>query len=118
MPLSIERLRQASSRYAFAKTAGSLTEARSLGLRSAFLCHSHDDAKNVQGLLTLFHDDGWRVYVDWQDAAMPEKPTRETAQRIQRKIQEMDYFLFLATENSVASRWCPWDWVRGQPETC
>lgn len=109
MPISTEKLREASSRYVFAKSASSLTEARSLGLRSAFLCHSHVDAKEVQGLMTLFHEDGWRVYVDWQDAAMPETPTRETAQRIQRKIREMDYFLFLATGNSVASRWCPWE---------
>ena len=109
MPISIERIREASSRYAFTKSASSLTEARSLGLRSAFLCHSHHDAKNVPGLLTLFHDDGWRVYVDWQDAAMPEKPNKETARRIQGKIREMDFFIFLATENSVASRWCPWE---------
>lgn len=109
MPISIDRLSEASSRYRVTKSASNLTEARSLGQHSAFLCHSHDDAKNVQGLLALFQENGWRVYVDWQDAGMPETPTKETAQRIQRKIREMDYFLFLATENSVASRWCPWE---------
>lgn len=40
---------------------------------------------------------------------MPERPNKETAQRIQGKIREIDYFLFLATENSGASRWCPWE---------
>jgi len=91
------------------KFAGSLTEARSLGLRSVFLCHSHHDADAVQGLMAMFSEEGWRVYVDWQDAAMPEKPTRETAQRIQQKIRDLYYFIFLATRNSVASRWCPWE---------
>lgn len=109
MPISIDKLREASTRYRVTKSASTLTEARSLGLRSAFLCHSHHDAKNVEGLLTLFQENGWQVYVDWRDAAMPETPTKETAQQIQRKIREMDYFLFLATESSVASRWCPWE---------
>jgi hypothetical protein len=40
---------------------------------------------------------------------MPEKPTRETAQQIQNKIRSTDYFLFLATPNSMGSRWCPWE---------
>ena len=109
MPISIDTLRSASSRSGFAKSASSLTEARTLGVRTAFLCHSHDDASLVEGLMALFHEDGWRVYVDWQDAAMPEKPTRGTAERIQLKIKVMDYFLFLATPNSVTSRWCPWE---------
>ncbi len=37
------------------------------------------------------------------------KPNRETASKIQQKIQEADYFFFLATPNSVKSRWCPWE---------
>ena len=40
---------------------------------------------------------------------MPEKPTRETAIKIQQKIKELDWFLFLATPNSVSSKWCPWE---------
>lgn len=52
---------------------------------------------------------GWRAYVDWADADMPETPDRQTARRIQTKILESDYFLFLATLNSMSSRWCPWE---------
>ncbi|SSS38462.1 Uncharacterised protein [Acinetobacter baumannii] len=40
---------------------------------------------------------------------MPDSPNRETAVKIQQKIQEADYFFFLATPNSVKSRWCPWE---------
>ena len=32
-----------------------------------------------------------------------------TAKKIQGKIESMKYFLFLATENSMSSRWCPWE---------
>lgn len=40
---------------------------------------------------------------------MPETPTRMTAERIQRKIRDLDWFLFLATPNSTSSKWCPWE---------
>lgn len=109
MPISIDTLRGASARGSLAKSASTFTEARALGVRTAFLCHSHDDESMVRGLLNLFQEDGWRVYVDWQDPTMSEKPTRETAEKIQLTIRAMDYFLFLATPNSVASRWCPWE---------
>lgn len=40
---------------------------------------------------------------------MPEKPNRETADRLQARIRRMDYFVYLATPNSSSSRWCPWE---------
>jgi len=40
---------------------------------------------------------------------MPETPNRQTALNIQNKIKDLKYFLFLATENSMSSRWCPWE---------
>jgi TIR domain len=109
MPISLDTLRAASTRGTLSKSASTLTEARSLGVRTAFLCHSHNDETLVRGLLNLFQEDGWRVYVDWQDPTMGEKPTKETAERIKLTIRVMDYFLFLATPNSVTSRWCPWE---------
>jgi hypothetical protein len=60
-------------------------------------------------VIVLLEEAGWHVYVDWADGAMPETPTRETAVQIQRKIVDLDFFLFLATANSMRSRWCPWE---------
>lgn len=40
---------------------------------------------------------------------MPETPDRTTAAKIKMKIISLEYFLFLATENSMRSRWCPWE---------
>lgn len=40
---------------------------------------------------------------------MPDKPDRRTAERIQQRIIELDWFFFLATDNSMRSRWCPWE---------
>src|ERR1700687_2431836 len=103
MPLSLDALRAAAGQHS--RVRKSLSEARTAGLSTVFLCHSHRDADLVQGLLKFMHDAAWRVYVDWDDAAMPEQPDRETALRIQQKIVDLHYFLFLATPNSMASRW-------------
>ncbi|TCU33511.1 hypothetical protein [Rhizobium azibense] len=40
---------------------------------------------------------------------MPERPDRRTAEKIQAKIRDLEMFFFLATQNSMASRWCPWE---------
>ena len=79
------------------------------GQPTAFLCHSHHDRQLAEGLQTLLREAGWDVYIDWQDAEMPETPDRETAQRIQGRIVSAGWFLFLATANATASRWCPWE---------
>lgn len=81
----------------------------SQGQLTGFLCHSHRDQTLAKGLQNKLRDDGLDLYIDWQDAEMPEKPTAETAQRLQTRIINADLFLFLATANSKASKWCPWE---------
>src|SRR5262245_27456812 len=108
MPLAIDALRAAGVRPRI-PMARTLNAARALNLKTAFLCHSHRDTELAQGLVALLLEAGWRVYVDWQDTEMPDTPNRETAKRIQQRIVELDYFLFLATSNSMSSRWCPWE---------
>ncbi len=77
--------------------------------KSAFLCHSHRDEDFVKGLLVEFQELGIDLYVDWKDHTMPDTPNVGTAQKIQSKIKDCDLFLFLATANAKASRWCPWE---------
>lgn len=90
-------------------TIRNLQEAKVLGRKTAFLCHSHHDEELARGLAKLLWDKGWKVYIDWLDTSMPAKPDRTTATKIQQKIVQSDFFLFLATANSMASRWCPWE---------
>lgn len=80
-----------------------------MGLKTAFLSHSHQDRNYVRGLLQLFREQGLDLYVDWMDSEMPASTNGETAKKIKSKIIEADLFLFLATPNSLASRWCPWE---------
>lgn len=78
-------------------------------LKKAFLCHSHKDKSLVEGMIVLLRESGVELYVDWLDNTLPEKPDKRTAEKIQNKISNSDIFLFLATDNSMNSRWCPWE---------
>src|SRR5450830_1080378 len=108
MPISIDEIRNASN-FVKKATAKTINEAKASNMATAFLCHSHLDADLVKGTINLLNNDGWNVYVDWADSSMPAIPNRETAQLIQKKIVALNYFLFLATPNSMVSRWCPWE---------
>lgn len=103
-------LRSKSRGYSQLKEKRELAEnANFAGKKTAFLCHSHKDEELVKGLVVLFEELGVTLYIDWQDITMPEKPNAETAKKIQSRIIQSDVFLFLATGNSKASRWCPWE---------
>lgn len=106
MPLSLKELRAAATKTIRTR---SLSEARAAGYQTAFLSHSHADRVLAQGLVRRLEEAGWRVYIDWEDVTMPISPNRETAAKIKAKIVEYYWFLFLATQNSMASRWCPWE---------
>lgn len=104
MALSQTDLRNASQRGQLRKSFGRLP-----GQRTAFLSHSHKDADLALGLQVVLREQGLDLYIDWQDASMPDRPNRETAARLQQRILIADFFLFLATSNSMSSRWCPWE---------
>jgi len=97
------------SSYFYGAVRKSAQEARRASIPTAFLSHSHKDATLAKGVQAYLLKRGWDVYIDWEDAAMPDTPSRETADRIRAKIRDLDMFLFLATANSMASRWCPWE---------
>jgi hypothetical protein len=108
---SYSELRTASSSQVrgFSALANSINEAKARHLRTAFLCHSHKDRAYALGLKAIIESQGGSLYIDWLDEEMPETPNRITAQRIKDKVAACDLFLFLATENSMVSRWCPWE---------
>ena len=87
----------------------SLSNATRTNTPTAFLSHSHKDRELAEGVQAWFESKGWNVYIDWQDEEMPPRPTRTTAERLQDQIESRNLFLYLATENSAQSRWCPWE---------
>lgn len=109
MAIKTRILRSAASRSGGIVIAKSLNEAISKNQQTAFLCHSHEDRGLAKGLQVLLKENGWDLYIDWEDGEMPSTPNKETASKIKTKIAKMDWFLFLATNNSTKSRWCPWE---------
>jgi hypothetical protein len=111
MPIRQSVLREKAIRHVNFSGIGleSLNEKKASTNRTAFLCHSHKDEVFVLGLIAIFEEAGVDLYVDWKDHSMPETPNEETARKIQDRIHKADIFLFLATANSKASRWCPWE---------
>lgn len=103
MAITNTRLLQASA------GASIYSQTKSAGQRTAFLCHSHKDRQLALGLQVLLRQGGLDLYIDWQDVEMPQQPSAETAQRLRTKIQQSTLFLLLATHNSMASKWCPWE---------
>lgn len=98
-----------SARSTILKSDRSLQEAQRVGRQTAFLSHSHKDRAMAKGVQAFLQSQGWDVYIDWEDAEMPSKPNRQTAALIKDKIVRLDWFLYLATQSSGASRWCPWE---------
>lgn len=109
MAIKIRNLRSAATRSGRVVVAKSLNEALSLHKQTAFLCHSHKDYELAKGLQIMLKENGWDLYIDWEDNEMPAAPNEDTAKKIKSKIKITDWFLFLATGNSTSSRWCPWE---------
>lgn len=109
MAIELSTLTEAARRRTATRSTVTLEEARVAGRKTVFLCHSHGDQTYVRGFVQLLSEAGWDAYVDWMDDTMPPSPNKVTALRIKRRISQSDYFMFLATPNSVKSRWCPWE---------
>lgn len=107
--LSQRELRQYANRTPLQESAGSIKAARAMGRKAVFLSHSHMDHDLAKGLKNRLKEHQVDVYIDWEDTTMPEQPNKVTAQKIKDKIVECNIFMFLVTQNSIASRWCPWE---------
>lgn len=86
-----------------------LYKSAALAKITIFLSHSHKDSELAAGLKNYLAEIGLSLYIDWQDTDMPANTNFQTALKIKNKIKEMNYFLLLATNNSVKSRWVPWE---------
>jgi len=76
---------------------------------TVFLSHSHHDRPLVEGLIALLDSLGVKIYVDWNDTAMPRVTNRETAEKIKEQIKRKMLFMILATERALNSKWVPWE---------
>lgn len=105
MTISQYDLKSASVRNVFSVNQRS----RGYLQKTGFLCHSHKDRDLAIGLQQWLKEQGMDLYIDWLDPYMRDTPDGATADRIRTVIKAADVFLFLATNESMTSRWCPWE---------
>lgn len=76
-----------------------------------FISHSFLDKDIVDGLAYLFREAGYTVYIDWINDSNLERTnvTPETAKTIKNSITGSRGTEYIATSNSTASKWCPWE---------
>lgn len=112
--LSKAELSNYSNRLPYHRSATVLFQGARINSRdkydsSVFLSHSHLDSEYVKDIVAILRSMGVNCYVDWMDDSMPEKTSGITAAKIKEKIKSNDKFVFLATNNSIASKWCNWE---------
>ncbi|MCW8930316.1 MAG: toll/interleukin-1 receptor domain-containing protein [Gammaproteobacteria bacterium] len=108
MTILISDLREAASRTPAPAMEQSFFEKLTHKKQTAFLCHSHKDSDLANGLQTLIVEDGWSLSIDCQSIELPDKPSQVDTDILKNKIIENSWFLFLATPNSLNSKWCSW----------
>ena len=65
---------------------------------TVFLSHSHKDKELVKGFIELLSEQGFYIYVDWNDSNMPRVTSGKTAKKIKEKIKTLQLFFFLASK--------------------
>lgn len=88
------------------------------GQKTIFLSHSHHDARYVNMTRAFFERLGINLYVDWADESMPTYTCGYTALKIKEKIRENDFFILLATDLALWSKWCNWELGIGDTYKC
>lgn len=76
-----------------------------------FISHSTDDADTILGLVELLKDYGLKSYVDWLDDPLLDRKhvNSTTAKVLRKRIKQSKCLLYAYSENSINSRWMPWE---------
>lgn len=76
-----------------------------------FLSHSVRDAELITGVKRLLEEQGLKVYVDWLVDPQLDRSavTKETAALLRQRMRQSKALIFVATDNTSASKWMPWE---------
>lgn len=76
-----------------------------------FLSHSTKDKELVVGTKLILEDLGYSVYIDWiEDPQMSRSTvTKETAELLQKRMQNCKSLFYAFSINSGTSKWMPWE---------
>lgn len=77
-----------------------------------FISHSYKDKDALIRIKALLNGQNLNVYLDWvndKDELLREKTCAETAAVITERIRNSRAILYIHTEESINSRWTPWE---------
>lgn len=76
-----------------------------------FISHSFMDKELVEILYEKFEEAGYEVYIDWKEKSLQDREnvSPETARILRERINNCLGLSYIATGNSVNSKWCPWE---------
>ena len=77
--------------------------------KQIFLSYRRKDSQYVRPIVEILKKLGAKIYIDYLDESLPEKPNTETAAILRSRIQKSDKFILMATPNSSESKWIPWE---------
>jgi hypothetical protein len=83
---------------------------------NAFLSYSSQDRDIVAPVVEVINEHGGRVYIDYGDDRLPEKPDTETAVILRGRIRQSKRLVALVSPSSKGSRWIPWELGVGDGE--
>lgn len=75
-----------------------------------FLSHSSLDQELTCALYNLFIQNGFNVYLDYEDHELnPQNITSSTGEQLRNKLKECKCLAYISTPNIINSKWCPWE---------
>ncbi|WP_435354271.1 toll/interleukin-1 receptor domain-containing protein [Emticicia sp. SJ17W-69] len=76
-----------------------------------FLSHSTKDKELVAGTKLILEDLGYSVYIDWIEDPQMNRSTvsKETAELLQKRMQNCKCLFYAFSTNSGQSKWMPWE---------
>ena len=75
-----------------------------------FLSHSSLDQELTCALYDLFIQNGFKVYMDYEDADLtPDNVTSVTGEKLRNRLKMSKCLAYIATSNIAKSKWCPWE---------
>lgn len=74
-----------------------------------FMSYRKKDKQWIKPIVDFLQARGVKVYIDYIDEQLPDKPSSETASILRQRIKDLYNFFLMATPNSKDSKWIPWE---------
>jgi len=76
-----------------------------------FLSHSYNDKEIIPALKHKLEEMGYSVYVDWitDKLLSRDEISKQTAEILQKRMQQSKCLIYATSNNSRESRWMPWE---------